>query len=195
MEILRIHTGKKTNPSFDDALHLLAGEHQSKKPKQWIPNGPAIVDPYFLKLITKLKNEIRNPYTHGDFRKIFNNKTIPVISFEIGSDPTKFAERIGKAIKTFEKPEFEPEQIPLAIDPVIASLYKNAHDEKRVFKLAFTVYALFWDLLDTYLKEEDIDKYIKEHGSPLSNISLTDIDDQPEEKGKHMICEEHAITE
>lgn len=176
-EIYKIRTGKTKTFSFDDTIHFLAGERSDRATNAWISTNPAIVHPIFTKQISALKNDIRNPYTHLDFKKIFKKQTIPVLQFEIGTDPKKYVDRIGQAIKKFEAPDFKPEEISPAIDPLIATITKSSLDKARVFNLAFNVYLLFWVLLDLYLNKEAIQQYVTQYGSPFTGIPLTDLDE------------------
>ncbi|QSZ66163.1 hypothetical protein RJ40_00940 [Methanofollis aquaemaris] len=167
-EIIRVHTGKRYKGNFASALDFAAGRIKDSP-------QPYIIHPEIVDRIKTLKNSIRNPYTHGDLKKILKGQTATGVMFKIGTKPENLLKNIEKTVNSFESGTMPYSEFNPADDPSIASYFKKDVDKKRCFRLAWEYYPLFDLLLDQYLNGEVQKNYVKQYGSPYAHMSLVDV--------------------
>jgi len=162
-EIIRVHTGISHKGIFEDLISFVSGK--GKKSPQ-----PYLIHPELTKTITKIKDDIRNPYIHNRYDKIFGDKRIPGSFINISQDPQTVVQDIKKGIDEFKSGNAEIHRFNPAIEPTIAVYMKKELDKVRVFALAWQIYPLYALLLEEYLSKDDYNKSIQRFGSPLESL-------------------------
>jgi len=167
-EIIRVHTGKQYKGKFASALEFAAGRIESAP-------QPYTIHPELVDRIIALKNSIRNPYTHGDTKKILEGRTATGVMFKIGTEPENMLNNLEKALDSFESGTLPYSEFNPADDPSLAYVFKKDVDKKRCFKLAWELYPLFDLLLDRYLNGEIQENFVKQYGSPYAHMPVLDV--------------------
>lgn len=167
-EIIRVHTGKQYKGKFASALDFAAGRIEGAP-------QPYTIHPEIVDRITALKNSIRNPYTHGDTKKILKGQTARGVMFKIGNKPENMLKNLEKTLDSLKSGKASYSEFNPADDPSIAYVFKKDVDKIRCFKLAWELYPLFDLLLDRYLNGEIQENFVKQYGSPYAHMPVFDV--------------------
>jgi len=166
--IIRLHTGKHYNGNFASALKFAAGRIENAP-------QPYLIHPEIVDRIIALKNSIRNPYTHGDTKKILEGQTATAVMFKIGNEHENILRNHEKAVDLFKSGTISYSELNPADEPSIAYVFKRDVDKKRCFELAWELYPLFNLLLDQYLNREIHREYVDKHGSLYAQMPVVDV--------------------
>lgn len=168
-EILRINTeGDYRNSKFEDLIAKTKKENARLKKNSL----PYLVHPELLQKIEAIKDEIRNSYVHMRYDRMFKDQTTPVaiLNFNLDSEPSS-KQNQQKNNSNYENiPQLY--HLPISLDPVVSSIFKNERDKKLAFDLAWKIYGLYWLLLELYLSLERYQDHINKHGSYLAKLQL-----------------------
>jgi len=130
------------------------------------------------KFLLQFKNQIRDPYTHRDFRKILGYHVIPVWQIPTGKGPDELIKNLQKTQAGIKSGKYPPQFIDAASSSVTATLAKEQVDEPNAIHWAWMVYSELEQLLAIYLTQESYNEYQKKFGSPFENIAKIRIDEE-----------------
>jgi len=167
-EIIRVHTGKQYKGNYASALSFAAGKSDDSP-------QPHIIHPEIVDKIVTQKNTIRNPYTHGDIKKILKGRTAAAVMYKIGNGPDRILKSLERAVNSFKSGTAPYSELNPANNPSIAYVFKRDVDKKRCFKQAWELYPLFDLLLDQYLNRKIQEEFVKKYGSPYAHLPVIDV--------------------
>ena len=158
-EIIRVHTGVPNGSAFEGLLSAMP-QHSKVTPK------PYLVHPEFVIQLIKIKEDIRNPYTHLRYKKIFHGKTIPGVKFQgTGTDPEEIRDELKEGLQAAKEGKLQFNEYDPSVDPVVASYVKEDIDKTLAIQLAWSIYPLYWLLLEEYLNKDIITASVHRFGS------------------------------
>lgn len=163
-EIILLKTGRKEKGTFGKAIKFAKDKR--------ILNGNDI------KVLESFKDLVRNPYTHRNFEEILKNVYVPILGVSLKGEPKDWVENIKKTIEGLESGKYRYTYIKASDDPTIATIVKSKIDEDRSIYWAWKIFLEFEILVDTYLSNEEFQKYIREHDSPFDAVTVVDANDE-----------------
>jgi len=146
-EIIRVHTGVPNGSAFDGLLPAMS-QHSKVTSKLYL------VHPELVGQLKTIKEDIRNPYTHLRYKKIFQGRKLPAALIQIGTDPEKLVDNIKNGIESVRTGKTKLIEYDPCSDPVVSSYLKEDLDKIRSIQLAWRIYPLYWLLMEEYLNKE-----------------------------------------
>ena len=179
-QLLRVNTdGDYRKSIFEDLIRKVKTENTGRKNNAL----SYLVHPELLLEIEEIKDEIRNSYMHMRFDRMFKDQTTPVAVIKINLDSESLSKQEQKNNDSNDEKRSQLYHLPINLDPVISSIFKDERDKKLAFDLAWKIYSLYWLLLELYLPLERYQEHIKKHGSyleklqPMTKKSLKELSD------------------
>lgn len=162
-EIILIKTGELKKGTFGKAL-----EYADKK---------KIIFEEDYRFLLRFKTEIRDPYTHRDFKKILGFYPMPIWQIPIEGDPLEWIKRLGYVCEGIKSGKYPPQFIDAASSTMTASIAKDQVDEKRAIFWAWKIYSELEQLLTIYLNQESYNEFQQKYGSPFESVVRLQIED------------------
>ncbi len=94
-----------------------------------VTSKPYLIHPELVSQLIKIKEDIRNPYTHLRYKKIFRGHTIPGAKIEVGTDPEKIMDNFKEGIQAAKDGKLQFNEYDPSADPVVASYVKEDIDK------------------------------------------------------------------
>ena len=157
-EIVHVHTGNPDGSAFEGLLSAMSR-------KSRVTFKPYLIHPEIVNQLIKIKEEIRNPYTHLRYKKILKGKKISAAKIPLGSDPENLVENIKNGVEAVKEGKLAYKEYDPSKDPVMASLMKQEIDKDLAIMLAWKIYPLHWFLMEEYLNLEITNASVKMFGS------------------------------
>lgn len=160
-EIIRINTGVNHQGTFERLLEFASGKGNNSP-------QPYLIHPEIIEKLHNILENVRNPYTHLRYPKIFKGQKTAAWKLTIPLEESKILASLEKELSEVKTGGKNAGELNLEqVDPVIASIFKQTADEKKAFVLAWKIYPLFELLLEMYLDKSKYEKYLREYGSPI----------------------------
>jgi hypothetical protein len=160
-EIIRIHTGVSNGSGFEGLLTVMS---QPSK----VTSKPYLIHPEIVNQLIKIKEEIRNPYTHLRYKRIFKGRKLPAAVIQVGTDPEKLVENIKSSIESVRAGTTKFKEYDPSTDPVVSSYLKEDIDKVRSIQFAWSIYTLYWLLMEDCLNKDITNRALKQFGSILN---------------------------
>ncbi|PWR72176.1 hypothetical protein [Methanospirillum lacunae] len=170
-EIILIYDGVNDERPLESMIKYAKNEDNKKRPI----NGPLLPLP-ILDLFTRVKDNIRNPYMHLNYAKIFGDEKIRGFKFPSGATFDELIENSQKAFDKLNKGEIKLVDIDPVVDKIIADTTKRDNDAKWAIEWAWELFPLFEMLIDEYLTEDQYEKYAIEHKGDYDTIPSIELD-------------------
>ena len=160
-EIIRINTGINHQGTFERLLEFASGKGNNSP-------QPYLIHPVLIEKLNDILENVRNPYIHLRYPKIFKGKQTAAWKLTIPHEESKILVSLEKELSEVRTGEKNAGKLNLEqVDPVTASIFKQTTDEKKAFVLVWEIYPLFELLLEMYLDKSRYDKYLREYGSAM----------------------------
>ena len=157
-EIIRVHTGKNDGSVMEGLLSSMS--QQSK-----VTLKRYLIHPELVNQISKIKEDIRHPYTHMRYRKILRGQKISAAKIMVGTDPEKILENVKNGVEASKEGKLQYDEYDPSGDPVVAAYLKRDIDKVLAIQLAWKIYPLYWLLMEEYLNHEITEASLKKFGS------------------------------
>jgi hypothetical protein len=125
-------------------------------------------------VLCRVKNDIRNPYVHLNYTKLFENDTIGIIKFNVGESFQEINQKSARIITKVQLGEIPYIEIKPDMDKTLADVTKRQNEPYWAINWAWELYPLFELLIDEYLTVEDYRKHVELYGSNINKISTID---------------------
>lgn len=133
--------------------------------------------PKFIIQFLKGVLEIRDCYTHLNYKKLFKDKKIFIFGFNPGETFEEQSRRLNQAVTKLSTGELPYFEISPAFDNSIAEITKRRNDPEWARGWAWEIYPFFEFLIDEYLTIEAYQEHISQYGSTFDGIPISDIED------------------
>ena len=168
-EILLVHDNIMNQGTFTSAIKY--AENNSGKTRKYSNK------PFFPKFVIDfLKNvlEIRDCYTHLNYKKLFKNDKIKIYGFHVGDTFDEQFQTVKTVVTKLSSGEISYFEVNPAFDKSIADMTKRRNDPEWAREWAWEIYPFFEFLVDEYLTIEDYQEHIRIFGSTFEGIPITD---------------------
>ena len=126
-----------------------------------------LMDAKDIRFLTKIKDNVRNPYQHADDKQILRGIFVPVWPFQFKEISFK---RLEKAIKSAKSGQLKPKMLPAADIPALRPVVKQALDRERAISLFNQVYDFLLDCKIKYFKQEEYEEHHKKFKTGLEKV-------------------------
>lgn len=165
-EIIFVHDNVPNQGPLEDLLKYSKDTTGRIRKNSTAPLLPKEINGF----LHRVKDDIRNPYMHLNYNKLFKNDLIKVIKFNVGEsfqEIQKKSERIKTKSQQGEIPYVEENP---AIDNLIADSVKRDNEPNWAINWAWEIYPFFELLVDEYLTYEDYQKHAKFYDSNVNKM-------------------------
>ena len=170
-EIILVHDNVLNQGTFTYAIKYCEDTTGKKRKCSNKPLFPKFVID-FLKGVM----EIRDCYTHLNYKKLLKDDTIKIFGFDPGETFEENSKRLNYVVTKLSTGELSYFEINPAFDKAIADMTKRRNEPEWAREWAWEIYPFFEFLIDEYLKTEDYQKHIRLYGTTFNAIPITDID-------------------
>ncbi|MFA5253868.1 MAG: hypothetical protein WC367_04255 [Methanoregula sp.] len=168
-EILLVHDNVQNQGTFTYAIKY--AENANGKMRKCSKK------PFFPKfIIDSLKRvlEIRDCYTHLNYKKLFKDSKIKVYGFHVGDTFEEQLQTVNTVVTKLSNGEIQYSEIDVAFDKSIADMTKRKYDPEWAREWAWKIYPFFEFLVEEYLMVADYQEHIRIYGSAFDAIPITD---------------------
>ena len=168
-EIIFIHDNTDHQGNFEQLIQYIEGKHRKRNGERLLPQS--LIDIFVL-----IKDDIRNPYMHLNYKGIFKGETIKGVKFPTGLTAAEIYEHVKIVLDGLKKGTIVPVDVDPVIDPIIAQNTKEQNDPKLAINLAWQIYPLFELLVDEYLTMKMYEDHSTKYGTAYDRVPLLELD-------------------
>ena len=169
-EIIFVHDNDEKERSFEKLLIYSENTTGTIRKHSTAPLLPKNLN----NVLRRVKDDLRNPYMHLNYTKLFQNDKINVIRFNVGTTFQEINQKIERVVAKAQKGEIPAIEINPAIDKLIAERTKRENEANWAINWAWEIYPLFELLIDEYLTHEEYQKHTELHVTKVNEILMID---------------------
>jgi hypothetical protein len=171
-EIIFVHDNDDKERMFEQLLSYSENATGRTRTHSTAPLLPKEINNF----LRRVKEDLRNPYMHLNYTKLFQNDKIKVIKFHVGETFQEINQRSERILARVQQGELPYIEINPAIDKLIADRTKRENEPSWAINWAWQIYPRFELLVDEYLTHEDYQKHTELYGTKVNEIPAIDDD-------------------